>query len=971
MQQFQSLQRLLIFYTLTLLTMLALYYFTLFYDMKKHSEQRSIDTFRSLQHEVTEQTGLLNRDIKNILETPTFEKVSYQLILMTPSGQTYIHRHTRPNETAFATVTFPTIDSPNSNNSSRGTYTINNHHLIGTIRVKSGHQIYLMLRHQPLAIDWLSYRYWLPLTTAIIFFIITLFYMLNRRINWEQLLIYTDNLSSHAKEAYTPPPFIHKNSTTEFLRLGHALSRASYQLHSDYRRIKILTHRLERLVNQAPLPMLMIMRHGQISFFNRRFERLFISSSELDSNHKLTDFIAGKDESTQLILQTLSSLRVTRTLSVYGLTNQHSYQLHITPWFGEHGQIHGFTVLINPIDEFINQIEQLQQQNRQLQRKLDQLNTFRTRIGYQLRVPLETMIDTLEPIDPKTLTAERSHTLKTLIKSSQSMLATLNDELDIEEIAVRKTRLNIAPVDIYKLGQDVSNLIINNTRQQGLDLSYFFVPDCPRYIDTDDLRLRQTLLNLLKNAIKFTTSGCVSLTIDHVTQAQITQINSESLLPVGGNTHKNKLKELSPHWLSFSIKDTGVGMTVEKQRQLLTDFDQHNAQANKASQTTTGTGLNDANSFAQLLGGFIELQSTIGEGSTFTLYLPCRQPKYQAVYHRNTHLTHIHLIAIVNQPLVAKNLQRLCQHLSLSATICTAIDQTTIQQLTNQLAQTAQTLAPILLLDYEYYETISAAASHRAVTNDTAVVHQEREKSTTEYSLEGPLRAADNAFMHTDNQQALHTLLTHPRLPKLLFSIKPERRIPSTVLDKHDGFLTKPLEATLLLSELLRLTLPARQALIQPISQPISQSINQPTHAENSSEQLPKDIAEPVSDTLLPLILVVEDSPTNQKIACKILSKLGYRSITAADGQQALEQLQQQRQDISLILMDCRMPVMDGLQATQAIRAQGDDIPIVALTANNTEEDRDACIQVGMDDFLSKPINIKELEGVLQKFITR
>lgn len=100
-----------------------------------------------------------------------------------------------------------------------------------------------------------------------------------------------------------------------------------------------------------------------------------------------------------------------------------------------------------------------------------------------------------------------------------------------------------------------------------------------------------------------------------------------------------------------------------------------------------------------------------------------------------------------------------------------------------------------------------------------------------------------------------------------------------------------------------------------------------------------------------------------------MLDKLGYRSVVAEDGQQALEQLKQQRQDISLILMDCRMPVMDGLQATQAIRAQGDDIPIVALTANDTKEDRDACLQVGMDEFLTKPINKKALETILQRFI--
>lgn len=129
--------------------------------------------------------------------------------------------------------------------------------------------------------------------------------------------------------------------------------------------------------------------------------------------------------------------------------------------------------------------------------------------------------------------------------------------------------------------------------------------------------------------------------------------------------------------------------------------------------------------------------------------------------------------------------------------------------------------------------------------------------------------------------------------------------------------------------------------------------LTQPTTQKQNIQGAEPAIAlnNPIEEVLAPLILVVEDSRTNQKITCKLLSKIGYRSIVAEDGQQALDQLQVQRQEIALILMDCRMPVMDGLQATQAIRAQGDDIPIVALTANNTEQDREDCFAVGMDDF--------------------
>ena len=187
--------------------------------------------------------------------------------------------------------------------------------------------------------------------------------------------------------------------------------------------------------------------------------------------------------------------------------------------------------------------------------------------------------------------------------------------------------------------------------------------------------------------------------------------------------------------------------------------------------------------------------------------------------------------------------------------------------------------------------------------------------------------------------------------------MKAERRIPSILLERCDGFLNKPLDVALLLSELLRLTLPVRQTL------------EQPKNSKENASQLVAAVDDTAHETLAPLVLVVEDSPTNQKIACKILEKIGYRSVVAEDGQQALDKLQQQRQEIALILMDCRMPVMDGLQATQAIRAQGDNIPIVALTANNSEEDRAACLQVGMDEFLAKPINKNKLQDVLQTLI--
>lgn len=213
--------------------------------------------------------------------------------------------------------------------------------------------------------------------------------------------------------------------------------------------------------------------------------------------------------------------------------------------------------------------------------------------------------------------------------------------------------------------------------------------------------------------------------------------------------------------------------------------------------------------------------------------------------------------------------------------------------------------------------------------------------------------------------------------------MKPQRSIPATLLDDFDGFLSKPLDIARLLSELIRLTLAEPNALSKPATaepdnEESNANITTPPDAtalpltsfiSSDTVKKPDNVKSNEILTKPPLILVVDDNLTNQKITCKLLSKLGYSSEVAVDGQQALDKLAAQPQDFALILMDCRMPVMDGWQATQAIRQQGNSISIIALTANNSEEDQEACLAAGMDEFLTKPINKDKLQVMLQRFI--
>lgn len=980
MKQFQSLKRLLLFYTLSLLIMLSLYYVIFFNALDDHNKQQSVETFKLLQYELTYLPSPTNIEVKRILKKPFIQDYSYQIIFMHASGQTYIHQSTRANERKFSTVTFPTIKNKAVNTQADSTYKITSRRLSAQLNFESGQKIYIVLRHKPLSFDWISYRFWLPLMSAMMLFTFALTYILKRRDDWEQLLAYSDNLETHTSKGYNPPPPINNTeSPIEFLRLGHSLGRISYQLHTRNRRIKTLSHRLERMVDHAPLPMLMIMRQGNISFFNQRFEQVFTTTFQRDTTYTLTDFFMGSDKATQQQLHNLGTQRINRTLLVYALEDKQAYQLHIAPWFGEHEQIHGFTVLLNNINETLTQNTTLQQETQRLEQQISDMTKLKSVLSHELRTPLNAIIGTLDLVEPETLTHEQKGMLDTLMQSSHAMLMMLNDMLDIAKMDAGKLEITKEPTDIFKLSQHVGNVMAANARRRNLELLNLFMPDSPRYIDTDSTRLRQILLNLLDNAIKFTRSGHVALVIEpisHLDIQHILNIKEDCKSAQDTATHKAIASSMTDHtafqlpcinsrqllnhatdqqqaWICFSIQDSGIGISTEEQQQLFSYFNQANAQISQQF-GGTGLGLAISNSFAQLLGGFIQLTSEKGLGSHFNLYLPSQSPDYQPVYHHYPEFAHIHLIAISHQPLAVRYIEQLGQYLSIKTSIYQRFDDSTYQQLSAQLQQETQTYAPILLLDYESY---------------------------VDYGI------GDEIGDNTDNPRlqntphALYDCIKSTPLPKILLSMTSERGMSSTFLDNFDSFLSKPLDTALLLSEMIRLAQPTLATLSrhsEPTPHkgierqvPDAQAPTDKTLHNSGAEPKPQPIANGVDTSANnPLILVVEDNLTNQKITCKLLERMGYRSIVAEDGEQAIAALAAQRSEIALVLMDCRMPVMDGLQATKAIRDQGDDITVIALTANNTDEDKSACLAVGMDDFLAKPVNKHKLQALLQHYIS-
>lgn len=946
MKKTLSLQRFLLFYVSSLFVMLILYYALLFFTLKERQRLETEEIFEFLVSEASND-HLNNTSLESIQQYPFFADRTYQLILTTPSGESFIKEshgaHQKNGEKVFLPI--PSLNHQMGKNH----YQLDNQRLQGWIELPHNYQLYFNVLHKPLQIDWLSPRYWVPFVVLLFLFVIGMFFLIRRRDNWDRVIDYTNELTVQPKHTYQPLPMYSQDMGQEFLRLINGLNRIHYRLYKNHQHINVLEQRIERLITSSPLPMLSIKRNGQISFMNKRFQQVFSASLEDGQRYYLTDFVIGFDKPTHQQLAQINHQRMARTFLVNHLQNNNTYQLHVLPWLGEHGQIQGVTAMLNDVnhlieDQKINQVT-IQKQNA----RLVEFDRLWSTLGHELRTPLNGMIGMMDLFEVHNLNADQKESFDILKQTSNNLLNMLNDMLDIAKMDAGKLSVSIEATDILSLCKQVCELMIGNARRQGIELLYFFDPTCPRYLYTDEARLRQVLLNLINNAIKFTYTGYVALIIEMV---DLDKVNTKNMLmsPI-------LIKDLQSHgdsrkWLCFSVKDTGIGIKKEEQQKLFSYFNQANDNISRQF-GGTGLGLAISKNFAHLLGGFIHLYSQQYNGSEFSVYFPYKENNHQPVYHFNTKLSQVCLVAFCSQGISAKYLRTLCNHLELSALVRSTIQESMMGWLENQLKIIKSSgLIPIILIEYELYAKVDL--------------------------------------------EILNQLPDYADYPKLLLSMMPERGISPILLEQYDGYLSKPLDINHFLSELVRLAQSGKhqdqrqqEDNLSPAQRSFNQFLSTLAEAEKSSTvaKAANDLNLPVQKVLAPtenqsenrsenrseedkpLILVAEDNPVNQTVAGKVLERLGYRSIMAKDGSEAIDILQRNRDEIQLILMDCRMPGMDGITATEKIRAMQDSIPIVALTANDTDADRNACLKAGMNGFLSKPLRKELLEKTLNKYL--
>ncbi|MCL1137484.1 ATP-binding protein [Shewanella pneumatophori] len=526
-------------------------------------------------------------------------------------------------------------------------------------------------------------------------------------------------------------------------------------------------------------------------------------------------------------------------------------------------------------------------------------SAFLANMSHEIRTPLNGIIGMTEILNDSKLTAIQKDYLSTINSSSQTLLMLINDILDLSKI--ESGHLEICPhtCGVKEIIYDTAALIAPKAQQKNINIEISLDESIPNYIRADEQKLRQVLMNLASNAVKFTAKGYVYFKVENQGQTA----DSIKLL--------------------FLVKDTGVGIDESKHQQIFEEFKQEET-STSVNYGGTGLGLSISSKMVNMMGGEIAIKSSKGEGSEFSFLLNFELQNDEVLTPK---LRNTHVIYCTTNPnsLLLQNLKGLHYPFALIDNIANIGD---LLKQSSVIILHAEELA-----DRQGLHDVSRSYPNIAI-----------------------LLARGNHHYKEDFGDLVAGYITLPllgsRLDSLLQSVALQSKQQVEQLDIYDaenkptaGFNAK------INSGLKNLTAPEPKASAY-------------TKQDMSAEKQPA--------TLAKMVLVVEDNKVNQQVVSINLAKLNLPYLIANDGQEALEQFKQHRGQFSVILMDCMMPVMDGFEATKAIRnlekqLATQPVPIIALTASILDDDIQKCFDSGMDDYLPKPFKREVLVDKLAK----
>lgn len=537
--------------------------------------------------------------------------------------------------------------------------------------------------------------------------------------------------------------------------------------------------------------------------------------------------------------------------------------------------------------EITRKTAELERARRDAEQASHAKSAFLANMSHEIRTPMNGVVGMAELLQSAELPERERSLVETIHSSGHALLSILNDILDFSKVEAGQLVIEDQTFNLQRCVEDVCLLLGPSARAKGLDLIVDLPPDLPAAFSGDPGRLRQVLTNLIGNAIKFTGEGYVLVGVTC--------------------THK----ETGMARLMLEVRDTGIGISEEKQRAVFDSFTQAESSTTR-NYGGTGLGLSISRSLVGLMGGELRLQSTPGRGSRFFFDL--------------------HLPPVDRDP----------------------------------ASQDDQILRGKRMLIVDDLEASRAALARLLRAKGAEITFAASAKPALE-----AFRAQPFDLILTDQAMPEQTGL---ELVQDLRAAFPKRIMPVVVLSASDApnlakrlaelgvdqVLAKPFRTNDLLRALSSALAPPETPGADRAKTPerAGQVAQAPAHAPHLREAR---------------ILVADDTHVNREIVRRMLEPQACQLVFAKDGAEALSFADAQRFD--LILMDISMPVMDGMQAMQAIRARDTLLgrpatPIVALTAHALQGEREAFLSAGFDDYLAKPVRKAGLLAVVDRLLT-
>ncbi|MDY6823627.1 MAG: response regulator [Thermodesulfobacteriota bacterium] len=517
-------------------------------------------------------------------------------------------------------------------------------------------------------------------------------------------------------------------------------------------------------------------------------------------------------------------------------------------------------------------------------------SAFLANVSHEIRTPLNGVIGMTSLLFNTPLTEQQNQYLLTLKIGADQLLMLINNVLDLSKIEAGKIELQKMAFDLRTTLEDINDMMAVNAESKGLTYLMYVDPRVPSHVTGDPGRLRQVLINLISNAIKFTVQGEVRI---HVALVDAEDADTRD-----------------DYTIRFDITDTGPGIPKEKQHALYEAFSQINLYS-QGQHEGSGLGLSIARQLVELMDGSLSMENRPEGGSRFwfTARVGKHQGKREPPGNMPIDISNLKVLVVAGDPTNRRSLMEQLQEW-----------QCRPDEAENGIAAMGK-----------LYEAVSKKAPF-AIGIIDAVLGELGGEVLGRKILSDPLLKNTALIMMTGAGERGES----GRLEQIGFA----------------GYFTRPYKRSDLFNCIAR----------------VAERQSSPDDMEEKGLITRHSLNEQRKQRFR--ILLVEDFPTNQKVALGLLENFGFYADLAEDGETAVKMARTGQYD--LILMDIRLPTMDGYEATRRIRqyeADGVHTPIVALTAHAMAGDAEKCLETGMDDYIAKPIYPQRLEAILKYYL--